>query len=148
MSFIGKLLLGNGTLKPQLRAALESEGLLALEEGLPGSVRYNHFKSPGRRFHGKVTLERIGLGVSEKRLSVFCRSGRVKLIDTPFSDPRMSALEVSLPEADAIAIRIDFDRAGVPKVSGQITIKATTPKASSIVQHLQNRGIKRAPDNP
>src|SRR5215210_6133550 len=124
MAFFAKLLLGNGTLKPQLRAALESEGLVAVEEGLAGSVHYSHFKAPGRRSHGKVTLERIALAISEQRLAVYCRSGRVKLINTPFSDPRMSALEVSLHDGDTVSILIDFDRAGVPKISGQITIKA------------------------
>ena len=48
------LLLGNGTLKPKLRAALESEGVVLLEEGLPGTITYAHFKAPGRRHNGKV----------------------------------------------------------------------------------------------
>ena len=52
-----KLLLGNGTLKPKLRAALESEGVVLLEEGLPGTITYAHFKAPGRRYHGKVVGE-------------------------------------------------------------------------------------------
>jgi len=34
------LLLGDGTLKPSLRAELEAEGLVSIEEGLGGSVRY------------------------------------------------------------------------------------------------------------
>jgi hypothetical protein len=32
MAFLAKLRLGNGTLKPKLRAALESEGLVLIEE--------------------------------------------------------------------------------------------------------------------
>ena len=139
MSFIAKLLLGTGKLKPELRAALESEGLVTLEEGLRGSVRYRHFKAPGRRFHGKVTLERIGLAISEQRLAVYCRSGRVKLIDSAFSDPRLSAVDVVLHNSDTVSIRIDYNRVDVPNVSGEITIKARTPKAASVVEHLQTR---------
>src|SRR5688572_11281382 len=133
MSLFAKLLLGNGRLRPQLRATLESEGLVTLEEDLPGSVRYRHFKAPGRRFHGKVSLERIALAISRQRLAVYCRSGRVKLIDTPFSDPRLSALAVSLHDDDTVSIRIDYDRVDVPDVSGQIEIRAKTPDAPTVV---------------
>ena len=139
MSFIAKLLLGTGKLKPELRAALESEGLVTLEEGLRGSVRYRRFKAPGRRFNGKVTLERIGLAISEQRLAVYCRSGRVKLIDSAFSDPRLSAVDLVLHNSDTVSIRIDYNRVDVPNVSGEITIKARTPKAASVVEHLQTR---------
>ena len=138
-TFIAKLFLGNGKLKAELRAALESEGLVTIEEGLPGSVRYRRFKAPGRRFHGKVTLERIALAISEHRLAVYCRSGRAKLLDSAFSDPRLSAIEVTLHNNDRVSIRIDYDRLDVPNVSGEITIRARTPRAASIVKHLQAR---------
>lgn len=139
LTFLGKLLLGNGKLKPELRAALESEGLVTIEEGLGGSIRYRHFKAPGKRFHGKVAAERIGLGISERRLAIYCRSGRVKLIDTAFSDPKWNALDVTLRDADTVSIRIDYERLGVANVSGEITINATTPNAAHIVEHLGTR---------
>jgi hypothetical protein len=145
MNFLAKLLLGNGTLKPQLRAALESEGLVALEEGLPGSLRYRHFKSPGRRFHGKVTPQRIALGISKERIAVYCRSGRTKLMNSPFTEPRLKAVEVSLLDNDTVSIRIDFDRADVPKVSGEIEIRAETPNAANIVEQLQARLRRQDP---
>ena len=62
--------------------------LVVLEEGLPGTITYAHFKAPGRRHNGKVVGECLGLGVSEQRLALYCRSGRVKLIDQPFTEPR------------------------------------------------------------
>ncbi|MDQ3985432.1 MAG: hypothetical protein M3280_02910, partial [Actinomycetota bacterium] len=96
-------------------------------------------KAPGRRFHGKVTLQRIGLGISRERLAVYCRSGRVKLIDTPFSNPRLRALDASIQDDDTVLMRIDYDRVVVPNVSGEITITAKTPNASNIVEYLQVR---------
>jgi hypothetical protein len=134
-----KLLLGNGTLKPKLRAALESEGVVLVEEGLPGSIRYANFKAPGRRYRGKITGECFGLGISEQRLALYCRSGRVKLIDQPFTEPRLSALDVSLDGEDGVALLIDYDRAAVPKVSGQMTIRARTPNAPTVVEQLSAR---------
>jgi hypothetical protein len=139
LSFLAKLLLGDGTLKPDLRAALEAEGLVLIEEGLGGSVRYKRFRAPGKRFHGKVTGERIGLAISKERLVVYCRSGRAKLIDTAFSNPRVSMLDVSLVDDDKVAIRIDYDRGDVPKVSGEVTVRAKTPNATTIVDHLRAR---------
>jgi hypothetical protein len=139
VTFLARLLFGTGTLKPELRAALESEGLVLIEEGLKGSVRYKRFKAPGKRFHGKVTGERIGLAVSEERFVVYSRSGRAKLIDTPFSNPRVSAFEVSLRGDDTVAMRIDYDRLDEPKISGEITILARTPNAANIVEQLRAR---------
>ena len=139
MAFLAKLLLGTGELKPALRAALELEGLVALAQGLPGAVRYRRFKAPGRRFHGKVTIERIGLAISEQRLVMYCRSGRAKLIDASFSNLRRGGIEVSLRDGDTVSIRIDYDQLDIPDVSGEIAITARTPKAPDIVRHLQAR---------
>ena len=139
MSFLTALFLGNGTLTPKLRADLESEGLVVLEEGLSGSIRYDHFKAPGRRMNGKVSGQRFGLGISKERLAVYCRSGRTKVIDTPFSDPRIGALEVSEEGGDVLWIHIDLDRAEIPKVSGRIRLKIDTPNAGQIVEQLKAR---------
>ena len=139
MKFLLKPLLGDGSLTPELRAALESEGLVLLEEGLGGSVRYSHFKAPGKSFNGKVTPVRIGLAISEERFVLYCRSGRTNLIDTPFSSPRMEMLDVSLLGDDKVACLIDYDRGDVPDVSGQVTIRAKTPNAPAIAEELRAR---------
>ena len=139
MTFFGKLLLGKGTLPSDVRDELETEGLVLVEEGIPGSVRYRHFKAPGKRFHGKVTPERLGIGISEWRLVVYCRSGRAELIDSPFGEPRLKALEVELHGEDAVDFRVDYDRMGEPNLSGQITIRAKTPKAPMIAAELRAR---------
>lgn len=139
VGFLAKFRLGDGRLDPELRAALAAEGLVHIEEGLHGSVRYRRFKAPGRRHHGKVTGERIGLAISEERFVVYCRSGTTKLIDTPFSEPRLSILDVSLEGNDTVSLRIDYDRADVPGVSGEIRIVARTPNAAAIVAQLQAR---------
>ena len=134
--------LGNGALKPQLRAELEAEGMVLAEEGLHGSVRYSNFKAPGRRHHGKVTGERIGIGLSERRLAVYCRSGSVKLIDTELSSPRFEIVEIALEEPETIEFRIDYDRseeAKAARVSGQIRIVARTPRAAEIVDQVNSR---------
>jgi len=139
LGFLGKLLLGNGTLAPKLRTELESEGLVLIEEGLSGSVRYDHFKAPGRYHDGKVTPERMGIGVSEERVAVYCKSGRVKLIDTAYSNPRLEMVDVSLSDDGRVAFRIDYDRGDVPRVSGLVTVRVQTPNAARIVDEVRAR---------
>jgi hypothetical protein len=143
MRWLGKLVLGNGTLKPALHDELEVEGLILVEEGLSGSVRYSHYKAPGKRFHGKVTPERLAIGISQARLVVYCRSGRAELIDSLFDEPRLEALEVELHGDDAVDLLVDYDRMGEPSVSGKITIHAKTPKAPVIVDELRDRLIRK-----
>jgi len=139
MGFLGRLLLGDGTLKPELRAALADEGLVLIEEGLSGSVRYKRFKAPGRYHNGKITPERMALGLSEQRFVVYCKSGRVKLLDTPFDNPRLDALDVSPKDENRVAIHVDYDKLDVPRVSGEITIVAKTPNAAHIAGELRAR---------
>ena len=139
VGFLAKLLLGSGTLRPELRAALEAEGLVRLEEGLTGSVRYTRFRAPGRYHHGKITGVRVGLGISRERLVVYSHSGRAKLIDTRFADPRASMLDIDLDREDRLAIGVDYDRGDVPKVSGRLTIMVRTPDAAAIVEELRAR---------
>ncbi len=139
VTFLAKFRLGNGKLDPKVRAALDSEGLVLVEEGLRGSVRYRRFRAPGRRHHGKVTGERIALAISEERFVVYCRSGSTALVDSSFTNPRLSVVDVALHGTDSVSIRIDYDRADLPKISGEITIVVSTPNAATIVDHLQTR---------
>jgi hypothetical protein len=142
--------LGNGALRPALRAELEAEGLVLAEEGLRGSIRYERFKAPGKRFYGKVSGERLGLGLSETRLVVYCRSGTVELIDSELSSPRFEMVEIALEGDDSLAIRIDYDRSQEAKaaaISGVITIRATTPNAAVIVEEVNARLRRSARDS-
>jgi hypothetical protein len=140
MSIWKKLRLGDGTLEPDLVSALRAEGLVLCEEGLPATIRYEHFRAPGRRMHGKVTRERVGLAISDKRFAVYCRSGSVKLADSEFGNPRLRVLEVSLDGENAVSLRIDYARQSErPNVSGVITIHVTTPSAPRIVDELRGR---------
>jgi hypothetical protein len=139
VSFVSRLLLGDGALSPPVRAALEAEGLVLIAENLPGSVRYNRFKAPGRRFHGKVTLERLAIAITEERCVVHCRSGRVELIDSPYTSPHWEMVELTTDGDDKLVIRVDYDRAEIPKVSGRITITAKTRRAVEIVDQLRAR---------
>ncbi|HEX2392141.1 MAG TPA: hypothetical protein VHI77_04405 [Solirubrobacterales bacterium] len=133
--FIG---LGNGKLPAAVRRRLEAEGLVLVEEDLPGSLRYQEFGMPGRRFNGKITGERIGFGISERRVVAYCRSGRANLIDSPFSNPYWEIVEV-MPDQEGLELLVDYDRARAPAASGQIRIRMRTSSARRISNELQTR---------
>jgi hypothetical protein len=139
LGWLGSLFLGSGKLTPQLWEELASEGLVLLEEGLPGSVRYTHFKAPGRRFHGKVTPERMALGISRKRFVVYCKSGRVKLADSAFTSPDLRGVEVSVDGDDRVVIKIDYDKIDVERVSGQVALHMRTGNAGQVAGELLAR---------
>jgi len=130
--------LGSGKLSPQLLAELEAEGLVLVEEDLGGSLRYDHFKAPGRRSHGKIVPQRFAVGISEERFVVYCRSGRVKLADSPFSNPRLQGIEITA-DGDRLEILVDYDRLEVPDVSGQIRIRIRAATAAAIADQLRAR---------
>jgi hypothetical protein len=129
----------SGRLRPKLKADLEREGLVLIEEGLRARVRYERFKMPGRRFHGKVTGERVGIGISEKRVAVFCRWGFAKLVNSEYSNPNLHMLDLSVEGDDKVVFRIDYDRSGQDNVSGVIKIEIRTDQAGRIVDELERR---------
>jgi hypothetical protein len=110
-----------------------------LEEGLPGSVRYTHFKAPGRRMHGKVTPERMALGISHKRFVIYCKSGRAKLADSQFTSPNLRGVDVSLDGDDKVVITIDYDKLDVDHVSGQVALHLRTSNARRVADELRAR---------
>ncbi len=135
-------LMGSGRLKPGLRAELEAEGLVLVEERLKGSIRYTHFRAPGKRFHGKIVPMRLALGISERRLVIYGGWVSSELVDSPFGSPRFRAVDVELEGADAVVLRIDYSRmeeAEAAGVSGEIKIRMRTANAASIVEQIRAR---------
>ena len=139
MGLIARLLLGNGTLESEVHARLASEGLVLVEENLPGSIRYHNFRAPGKYFDRKIQAQRFGLGLSRKGVALYCRSGRSRVIDSPYDDYRMSAIGVSLDEGEAVVLDVDFDRGTVPGVSGRMIVRVRSPNAARIVGELSAR---------
>ena len=145
MSFLGRIFLGTGTFKAELRAELEAEGVALIVEGVPGKIRYAHFKAPGKRFNGKVTLVRLALAVTEERFVVYSNSGKAELIDSAYSSPNWQMADLAA-EPDRLEIRVDYDRSDISDVSGQITITANTDRAREIAEQIRARSQVSARD--
>ncbi len=132
-------LLGSGEFPPGLHAELEAEGLVASEEALLGSIRYDRYRAPGKRFNRKVTGERFAIALTEVRVVVYSRSGRVELVDSPFTAGRLQAIEASVDEKGRLSLRIDYDRIGEAGVEGLVTLRMRTPNAAPLARELEAR---------
>jgi hypothetical protein len=139
MGFLSKMLFGGGRFKDEMRAELESEGVVLLEEGLRGSLNYKHFKAPGKRFNGKRVPMKLALAMTEKRIVCFGGVGAGKVIDSEWTAAGLDAVTVELESADKVAFHVDYDRMGQPKVSGLIIVRVQTPSAPLIAEHFNAR---------
>ena len=79
----------------------------------------------------------MGLGLSEKRIVIFSRSGRSKLVGVPFADPERSALEASV-HSQKLVLDVD-DRYEALGAGGKLRIRISRPSAAAIVQALSAR---------
>ena len=136
------IFLGGGKLKPEVRAELEAEGLVLVEEKVRGTLHYTHFKAPGKRFHGKIVPMRLAIGLSERRLVVYGGVGAPELVDSPFDSPRFQAVDISLDGDDTAVFHIDYSRmeeAEAAGVSGEIKIKMKPANAPDLVAQIDAR---------
>lgn len=111
-----------------------------LAEGLRGSLRYRHFRAPGRRFHGKVVPVALALAITERRIVAYGGVAAGKLMDTAFGDSRLGAVTAHAPSGgDQVDFVIDYDALGEPGVSGEITIRVRTADAEAVAEHFRVR---------
>jgi hypothetical protein len=135
----GRLFLGNGRFKPELRSELEMEGIVLIEEGVSGSIRYTDFKAPGRFHDGKITPLRMAIAVTEQRFAIYSHSGRGRLVDSGFDTDNIRALELTVEDMDRLIVSLDYANLDVANVSGQVAIHAKTPEASAIADQVRAR---------
>ena len=112
---------------------------MLLEEGLRGSLHYTHFRSPGRRFHGKRVPLKLALAITERRLVVFGGVATTALVNSDWTSPRWEALSVRLEDEDRLELLIDYDKLGEPKVSGQVAVRLRSPNARAIAAEIGER---------
>jgi hypothetical protein len=122
-----------GRLPKQALPALESEGIVLLEEGLRGSVTLRNYRAPGR-FHGyKKSIFAGSLVLTEQRFAGFAFSKPV--INIPLHDDRLHALEMSVPRDRILEIRFDpavFDL----QRSGSVECRFHTENALNYLERI------------
>ncbi len=127
-------LFGLGRLPRRIAASLESEGIVALDEGVSASAVLEGFKAPGKRSSRKGSWFLSSLVVTELRFAAFAFSRPV--INVPLGDQRLRELEVSAPDRNTLIITFDVSRFH-DRMSGQVRCTFKTAKAREFLEHLQ-----------
>ena len=113
--------------------ALESEGIVLLDEGLRASVKFKNFRAPGRYHSSKSSIFAGSLVLTEQRFAGFAFSKPV--INVGLHDDRLRALEISVPSDDVLSVRFDpsvFDL----QSSGSVEFRFRTARAPSFLEHI------------
>ncbi len=129
-------LFGLGKIPAQLRATLNSEGILAFDEGIKGSVTYRDFRAPGKYsawrrqwFTGSIILTKVRL-VSLQSLS--------QAIDVLLTDEHIRNLRISVEKEDTLLIAFDPSLFH-PDWSGTIEYRFRTTEAKAFVEKLREQ---------
>lgn len=126
---------GLGKVPKSDRAIIEQEGIVLLEEGISGTVRFKNFRAPGKRYSYRVNWFSGSLVITEKHFLGFTTFRIV--IGVPLDDPHMKDLYLSMLKDNVISIRFDasvFHEGW----QGEIECRYTTPKAPLFYERLKD----------
>jgi hypothetical protein len=126
-------LFGIGKLPAELTDALESEGIILLDEGIRGTVTYRNFRAPGRYSNWKRQWFSAAIILTKERLLAFRL--RSKIINVPLTDERFRQLRVSLEDEDTLLIAFDASLFQAD-ASGTIEYRFRTPHAKTFLEKL------------
>jgi hypothetical protein len=117
-----------GSIPAQLKAQLETEGVLLQDEGIPGSTTYRNFHRPGAYSGWRRVWYSASLTITRTRV-VGLASSRL-IINVPFTDTRLQRLNISVENSDVLLVA--FDAALFHNDwSGTIEYRFRTPQAQA-----------------
>ena len=121
-------LFGRGRIPMPYRTQLESEGLVAMDEGIRSVLHNPVLKTPTLRSAGYWRIFTGAIALSQKRLMAF--EGARKIIDLPLADPRLRQMRFEVAGPDRL--RVVFDPALFhDDWSGVMDFTFRTPLAAS-----------------
>jgi hypothetical protein len=128
-----------GGIPRRRRPELAAEGIVLADEGIPGWLVTRRLRGPGTRY--RYRGQGFVGSVVVTRSRVLCFAFGNKLVDVPFSDPRMAALEVAAPAAGRLTIA--FEAAAFRDGwKGRMELRLSTPLASRFRDILVSRGAE------
>jgi hypothetical protein len=126
---IKRWLAKRGGLPEKVRAELEAEGLLLLEERLEGDVSYRHYEAMGQRPRSGHQSTIAALALTERRLVVQGTQG-FQLQARP--GPVTSSVE------EPGVLTLTYEAGDIyPTRSGSVELRLRTPRANDIHARLQ-----------
>jgi hypothetical protein len=122
-----------GRIPAQVKAQLESEGVLLQEEGITGSTTYRNFHRPGEFATWRRVWYSASLTITQIRVVGLAFSSPI--VNVPFTDTRFQRLNISVEDGNVLLIA--FDAALFHKDwSGAIEYRFHTPQAEAFWETL------------
>jgi len=94
-----------GRLPKGMAQTLQGEGIVLLDEGIPGSITLRNFRAPGRIHGYKKTLFAGSLVVTELRFAA-CSFSR-PVVNVLLGDPRLNLLDIKVGRRKALIVKFD-----------------------------------------
>ena len=141
MNFFRRLFMGSGQFPEAMRTQLGAEGVVVMEENLPGSITWRHYRAPGRRYGYRRLGTRGSVALTSERLVVW-GAGHPQ-IDVPLRHPLIRAIEASVDQPGRLLLAFDA-HAFHDDTSGQIEVRLKTERADHLVE-LVNQAASALP---
>jgi hypothetical protein len=129
-------LFGSGRLPEDGQRFAAEERCLLLSEAIVGSMTFRNYRAPGKRAAWKRRWFLGSILVTERRVAAYWHQSRI--VNIPFSDNRISAVQCIAEQSDVIAMKFDASlfRAST---SGEIEIRFHTPEAQALCSLIASR---------
>ena len=121
-----------GRLPDDLRSQLAAEGILVIEEGVPATVSFSHYRAPGRRgnWRGNYLL---AFAITDRRLLVYGgtpdRRPPSAFVNVSWDQARAGGLRALLDDG---SLRLSYDISALyPDRAGQAEVLLRTRQASA-----------------
>jgi hypothetical protein len=127
-----------GRLPKGMRQILEAEGIVLLDEGIPGSVTLRRFRAPGRIHGYRKTFFAGSLVVTGLRFAAFSFSRPI--INVPLRDPRLNLLDKKVDPKKALIVTFDANSFH-EDWKGSVECRFVTSVAHMLVQRLRESRV-------
>ena len=95
-------LFGVGRMPLQWRAAIDSEGIVLMDEGIGGSVTYRDFSAPGKRSAWRKVAFSGSIALTKTRLLALHYA--TPAINVPLDDQRLQQMQFSVEDEDKLLV--------------------------------------------
>jgi hypothetical protein len=129
-------LFGVGRMPAQWRAAIDSEGIVLMDEGIGGSITYRDFSAPGRRSSWRKVAFSGSIALTKARLLALQYANPV--INVPLDDQRLQQMQFSVEGEDKLLVAFNANLFH-NDWSGTIEYRFRTARAREFLKSLGNR---------
>lgn len=125
---------GIGKIPSTVRKALESEGIVLMDEGITGKVYFRNYKAPGKRFTRKTSLFTGSVVITRRRFAAFAFSR--KIADFPMK--KSSVQKVKFRESKPGVLTMGFNAEDFDQnSSGRVEFSFKTPLTGEMLKKIK-----------